>query len=48
MAHVNSGKDSMTVMSNAIKESCSHDYNWFNRGFEILYEYTNVGMPKMF
>jgi len=48
MAQLNSGKDSMTVMSNAIKESCSQDYNWFNRGFEILYEYTNVGMPKMF
>jgi hypothetical protein len=48
MAQVNSGKDSMTVMSNAIKESCSHACNWFNRGFEILCEYTNVAMPELF
>ena len=48
MAQINSGKDIMSVMSNAIKESCSHACNWFNRVFEILSEYTNIATPELF
>ena len=48
MAQIKSGKDIMTVMSNAIKESCSHACNWFNRVFEILSKYTNVATPELF
>ena len=48
MTQIKSGKDIMSVMSNAIKESCSHACNWFNRVFEILSKYTNVATPELF